>query len=35
MFEIWQHIQSGRRYLVVVRDDQVWVAAGPLDPIQE
>ena len=32
MFEIWQHIESGQRYLVVVRDDQAWVAAGPLDP---
>src|SRR5215211_4394064 len=30
MFEIWQHIESGQRYLVVVRDGLVSVAAGPL-----
>jgi len=32
MFEIWQHLASGRRYLVVVRQGYVSVAAGPLHP---
>jgi hypothetical protein len=32
VFEIWRHVASGARYLVVVRDDQVTVAAGPLNP---
>ncbi len=35
MFEIWEHVPSRRRYLIVVRDDQVWVAAGPLDPTDD
>ena len=30
MFEIWRHRSSGERFLVVVRDGQVNVAAGPL-----
>jgi hypothetical protein len=30
MFEIWRHRGSGERFLVVVRDGQVNVAAGPL-----
>lgn len=30
MFEIWRHRATGERYLVVVRDGQVNVAAGPL-----
>ena len=29
-FEIWWRRGSGERYLVVVRDGTVWVAAGPL-----
>ncbi len=35
MFEIWRHIASGARYLVVVRGGVVNVAAGPLTPDQE
>ena len=35
MFEIWRHIESGERYLVVVRDGQVNVAAGPLHSYEE
>jgi hypothetical protein len=30
VFEIWRHRGSGKRFLVVVRDGQVNVAAGPL-----
>jgi hypothetical protein len=30
MFEIWRHPGSGERFLVVVREGQVNVAAGPL-----
>ena len=30
MFEIWRHVGSGARYLVVVRDGMVNLAAGPL-----
>ena len=30
MFEIWQHTESGRRYLVITRGGMVTVAAGPL-----
>ena len=30
MFEIWEHHKTGERYLVVVRDGEVNVAAGPL-----
>ncbi len=30
MFEIWRHIESGARYLVLVRDGKANVAAGPL-----
>jgi len=32
MFEIWRHRGSGERFLVVVRDGMVNVAAGPLAP---
>jgi hypothetical protein len=32
MFEIWRHRTNGQRFLVVVRDGQVTVAAGPLPP---
>ena len=32
MFEIWQHLPSGQRYLVVVRSGHVNIAAGPLAP---
>ena len=32
MFEIWRHIRTGERYLVVVRDGRANVAAGPLPP---
>jgi len=32
VFEIWRHIASGERYLVLVRAGQVDVAAGPLPP---
>jgi hypothetical protein len=32
MFEIWRHRASGERFLVVVRDGRVTVAAGPLPP---
>ena len=35
MYEIWRHIVSGERYLVVVRAGVVNVAAGPLTPGQE
>ena len=35
MFEIRQHIDSGQRYLVVVRDGRVSVAAGPLWPHED
>jgi hypothetical protein len=31
MFEIWRHRVSGQRFLVIVRDRAVTVAAGPLD----
>ena len=31
-FEIWCHIDSGERYLVVVRGGAATVAAGPLAP---
>ena len=30
MFEIWRHRTSGERFLVLVRDGRVNVAAGPL-----
>jgi len=30
MFEIWRHTATGQRFLVVVRNDRVMVAAGPL-----
>ena len=32
MFEIWRHVDSGERFLVVFRDGLVSVAAGPLSP---
>ena len=35
MFEIWQHIASGARYLVVVHAGVVSVAAGPLQPWED
>jgi hypothetical protein len=35
MFEIWRHVRSGERYLVVVRDGMVNVAAGPLSERQD
>jgi hypothetical protein len=30
MFEIWRHRSTGERFLVVVREGRVNVAAGPL-----
>ncbi len=30
MFEIWRHVETGARYLVVNRGGRVNVAAGPL-----
>jgi hypothetical protein len=30
MFEIWRNTESGERYLVVARDGDAFVAAGPL-----
>jgi hypothetical protein len=30
VFEIWQHLESGERYLMVIRGGIVEVAAGPL-----
>jgi hypothetical protein len=35
VYEIWRHIQSGDRYLVVVRQGTVNVAAGPLWPTDD
>jgi len=35
MFEIWRHTDTGERYLVVVRDGVVNVAAGPLLPHED
>jgi hypothetical protein len=32
MFEIWRHLGSGERYLVIVRAGLPTVAAGPLPP---
>jgi hypothetical protein len=31
MFEIWRNTESGERYLVIVHDGRVLVAAGPLE----
>ena len=30
MYEIWRHAETGKRFLVVVRDGRATVAAGPL-----
>jgi hypothetical protein len=35
MFEIWRHIATGRRYLVVCRDGRATAAAGPLREIED
>ena len=35
MFEIWRHVRSGERFLVVVRDGVVNVADGPLRAWQD
>jgi hypothetical protein len=35
VFEIWRHLATGDRYLVVVRDGMASVAAGPLLPTDD
>jgi hypothetical protein len=35
MFEIWRHITTGQRYLVVCRENRATAAAGPLPEFQD